>query len=91
MPPPFPPFYGILIVSGTWIINFYWRQAIQGSRVPPETEELAEEYYHKGEYEKAKSIFKLLLLILLLFFINCTRMNPWLPPLHFLKWASTKI
>ena len=49
--------------TSEWNVDnqFYWRQAIQGNRVPPETEKLAEEYYHKGEYEKAKSIFKLLL------------------------------
>jgi len=40
---------------------FYWRAALQGSGVPPETEELAASYYEKGRYEKAGAVFRLLL------------------------------
>jgi tetratricopeptide (TPR) repeat protein len=49
--------------ASEWNVDnqFYWRQAIQGNRVPPEAEEQAEEYYLKGEYDKAESIFKLLI------------------------------
>jgi tetratricopeptide (TPR) repeat protein len=49
--------------ASEWNVDnqFYWRQAIQGNRVPPEAEEQAEEYYRKGEYDKAESIFKLLI------------------------------
>ena len=40
---------------------FYWRNLLQGNKVPPEAEEYAAGYYHRGEYDRAQAIFKLLL------------------------------
>lgn len=39
---------------------FYWRFALQGREIPPETEEHAAGFYERGEYEKARAIFELL-------------------------------
>jgi tetratricopeptide (TPR) repeat protein len=39
---------------------FYWRFALQGRDVPPDTEEHAAGYYERGEYERAHAIFRLL-------------------------------
>jgi tetratricopeptide (TPR) repeat protein len=39
---------------------FYWRFALQGRMVPPDTEEHATGFYERGEYEKAEAIFRLL-------------------------------
>lgn len=49
--------------ASEWNVDnqFYWRQSIQGNRVPPDTEEHAVDCFHKGDYDKAKSIFKLLI------------------------------
>ncbi len=41
--------------------QFYWRILLQGNKVPPEAEEHAAEYYHRGEYDRAKAVFKLLI------------------------------
>lgn len=40
---------------------FFWRFALQGRRVPPDTEEQAAGFYERGEYEKAGAIFQLLI------------------------------
>lgn len=40
---------------------FYWRFALQGRDVPPDTEEHAAGFYERGEYEKAEAIFRLLI------------------------------
>ena len=40
---------------------FYWRFALQGRDVPPDTEEHASGFYERGEYDKAEAIFKLLI------------------------------
>jgi hypothetical protein len=39
---------------------FYWRFALQGRSVPPDTEERAAGFYERGEYEKGEAIFRLL-------------------------------
>ena len=39
---------------------FYWRFALQGRGVPPDTEEHAAGFYERGEYEQAKAVFRLL-------------------------------
>lgn len=41
--------------------RFSWRFALQGRRVPPDTEEQAAGFYESGEYEKAGAIFRLLI------------------------------
>jgi pentatricopeptide repeat protein len=41
--------------------QFYWRMTLRGDKVPPEAETHATEYYNRGEYDKAESIFKLLI------------------------------
>jgi tetratricopeptide (TPR) repeat protein len=40
---------------------FYWRFALQGRDVPPDTEEHAAGFYERQEYEKAEAIFRLLI------------------------------
>jgi tetratricopeptide (TPR) repeat protein len=40
---------------------FYWRFALQGRVVPPDTEEHAAGFYERQEYEKAEAIFRLLI------------------------------
>jgi tetratricopeptide (TPR) repeat protein len=40
---------------------FYWRFALQGREVPPDSEEHAAGFYERGEYEKAEAIFRLLI------------------------------
>lgn len=40
---------------------FCWRFALQGSDVPPDTEEHAAGFYERGEYEKSEAIFRLLI------------------------------
>jgi len=39
---------------------FYWRFTLQGRQVPPDTEEHAAGFYERGEYERAESVFRLL-------------------------------
>lgn len=39
---------------------FYWRFSLQGRDVPPDTEEHAAGFYERGEYERAKAVFLLL-------------------------------
>ena len=39
---------------------FYWRFALQGRDVPPDTEEHAAGLYERGEYERATAVFRLL-------------------------------
>ena len=39
---------------------FYWRFALQGRDVPPDTEEHAADLYDRGEYERAEAVFQLL-------------------------------
>ncbi len=39
---------------------FYWRFALQGRSVPPDTEEHAAGLYERGEYDKADAVFRLL-------------------------------
>ncbi len=39
---------------------FYWRFALQGRDVPPDTEEHAAGFYERGEYDRAEAIFRLL-------------------------------
>lgn len=39
---------------------FYWRFALQGRSVPPDTEEHAAGFYERGEYDKGEAIFRLL-------------------------------
>jgi tetratricopeptide (TPR) repeat protein len=39
---------------------FYWRFALQGRGVPPDTEEHAAGFYERGEYERAEAVFRLL-------------------------------
>lgn len=39
---------------------FYWRFALQGRDVPPDTEEHAADLYRRGEYERAEAVFQLL-------------------------------
>ena len=39
---------------------FYWRFALQGRDVPPDTEEHAAGLYERGEYERATVVFRLL-------------------------------
>jgi tetratricopeptide (TPR) repeat protein len=41
--------------------QFYWRNLLQGNKVPPEAEEHAADYYHRGEYDRAQAVFKLLI------------------------------
>ncbi|MEE4603424.1 MAG: hypothetical protein V2J65_19230 [Desulfobacteraceae bacterium] len=41
--------------------QFYWRNLLQGNKVPPEAEEYAADYYHRGEYDRAQAVFKLLI------------------------------
>ncbi len=40
---------------------FYWRFALRGTAVPPETEERAAGYYFRGEFLKAEAVFRLLI------------------------------
>ncbi|MFH1436553.1 MAG: tetratricopeptide repeat protein [Pseudomonadota bacterium] len=40
---------------------FFWRFALQGHGVPPETEESAEELYDRGDYDRARAAFRLLI------------------------------
>ncbi|MBF0104379.1 MAG: hypothetical protein HQM16_03525 [Deltaproteobacteria bacterium] len=40
--------------------SFYWFKSLQPSESPPETEEMAEEMYLRGDYNRAEAIFKLL-------------------------------
>jgi len=40
---------------------FYWRFALQGRDVPPDTEEHAAGFYERGEHDKADAIFRLLI------------------------------
>lgn len=40
---------------------FYWRFALRGREVPPDTEEHAAGFYERGEYEKAEAVFRLLI------------------------------
>jgi tetratricopeptide (TPR) repeat protein len=40
---------------------FYWRFALRGSEVPPDTEEQAADLYEQGEYERAEAVFHLLI------------------------------
>jgi hypothetical protein len=39
---------------------FYWRFALLGRDVPPDTEEHAAGLYERGEYERATAVFRLL-------------------------------
>jgi tetratricopeptide (TPR) repeat protein len=39
---------------------FYWRFALQGRDVPPDTEEHAAGYYERREYDRARAVFRLL-------------------------------
>jgi len=39
---------------------FYWDVVLHSNGVPPETEESAADFYEKGDYKRAKAIFKLL-------------------------------
>jgi tetratricopeptide (TPR) repeat protein len=39
---------------------FYWRFALHGRGVPPDTEEHAAAFYERGDYERAKAVFQLL-------------------------------
>jgi tetratricopeptide (TPR) repeat protein len=39
---------------------FYWRLALQGRNVPPDTEEHAAGFYERGEYDRARAVFRLL-------------------------------
>ncbi len=39
---------------------FYWRFAMRGREVPPETEETAAGYLKRGEYQKAEAVFRML-------------------------------
>jgi tetratricopeptide (TPR) repeat protein len=39
---------------------FYWRFALQGRDVPPDTEEHAAGLYERGEYDQAAAVFRLL-------------------------------
>lgn len=39
---------------------FYWRFALRGNSVPPDTEEQAVAYFDRGEHEKAEAVFRLL-------------------------------
>jgi hypothetical protein len=39
---------------------FYWRFALRGREVPPETEETAAGYFEQMEYQKAEAIFRML-------------------------------
>lgn len=39
---------------------FYWRFALRGRNVPPETEETAAGYFNRGEYQKAEAVFQML-------------------------------
>ncbi len=41
--------------------QFYWRTLLQGNKVPPEAEQQAAEHYHRGEYDRAEAVFKLLI------------------------------
>jgi tetratricopeptide (TPR) repeat protein len=41
--------------------SFYWRFSFQGSDAPPDEEEKAEAHYRRGEYDKAATIFRLLI------------------------------
>jgi tetratricopeptide (TPR) repeat protein len=47
---------------GEWNADnaFYWRFALQGRDVPPDTEEHAAGLYERGEYERAAAVFRLL-------------------------------
>ena len=40
---------------------FYWRFALQGREVPPDTEEHAAGFYERKEYDKAHAVFRLLI------------------------------
>ena len=39
---------------------FYWRFALRGREVPPETEETAAGYFERGEHQKAEAVFRML-------------------------------
>jgi tetratricopeptide (TPR) repeat protein len=39
---------------------FYWRFELQGRTVPNDTEEHAADYYERGEYDRARAVFQLL-------------------------------
>jgi len=39
---------------------FYWRFALQGRDVPPDTEEHAAGFYERGEYDRGEAVFRLL-------------------------------
>jgi len=39
---------------------FYWRFALRGREVPPETEEKAAGYFFRGEFQKAEAVFRML-------------------------------
>jgi tetratricopeptide (TPR) repeat protein len=39
---------------------FYWRFALQGRQVPPDTEEHAASLYERGDYDRAEAVFRLL-------------------------------
>jgi len=39
---------------------FYWRFALRGREVPPETEEKAAGYFYRGELQKAEAVFRML-------------------------------
>ena len=39
---------------------FYWRFALQGREVPPDTEKQAAGFYERGEYDRAEAAFRLL-------------------------------
>lgn len=39
---------------------FYWRFALQGRGVPPDTEEHAAGFYERREYDRARAVFRLL-------------------------------
>lgn len=39
---------------------FYWRFALNGRSVPPDTEDHAAGFYERGEYDRAKAVFQLL-------------------------------
>jgi tetratricopeptide (TPR) repeat protein len=39
---------------------FYWRFALRGRQVPPDTEEHAASLYERGDYDRAEAVFRLL-------------------------------
>lgn len=48
--------------ENTWNADnaFYWRSALQGRQVPPDTEEHAAGLYERGDYDRAEAVFRLL-------------------------------